>query len=69
MVILEHAATRAEYKRRWKAIARARKHGLDIDLIERLYALLCEKGYDRATILECLYYCAETGIFGRTQKR
>lgn len=69
MVILEHAATRAEYKRRWKAIARARKHGLDIDLIESFYVWMHKKGYDQATILECLCYCAGTGIFGRTQKR
>lgn len=64
MTILQHAATRAEYKRRWKAIARARKHGLDIDLIERFYLRMYQKGYNQATIRECLYYCAEQGIFG-----
>lgn len=64
MELIKDSATRAEYKRRWKAVARAKRHGLDTELINRFYVLMCRKGYNMDTIKECMCYCAQNGVFG-----
>jgi hypothetical protein len=62
--ILSESETRAEYKRRWKAMARAKKHGLDTDLIDALYGVLIKRGYERDIAISALYCAARDGLFG-----
>ena len=62
--ILHDSGTRAEYKRRWKAIERAKKYGLDTDLIDAFYAAMIKRGYERKTATAALYCAARDGLFG-----
>lgn len=62
--ILSDSGTRAEYKRRWKAMERAKKHGLDTDLIDALYGALIKRGYERDIAISALYCAARDGLFG-----
>lgn len=62
--ILSDSGTRAEYKRRWKAMARAKKHGLDTDLIDAFYGALIKRGYERDIAISALYCAARDGLFG-----
>lgn len=62
--ILSESGTRAEYKRRWKAIARAKNHGLDTDLIDAFYGALIKRGYERDIAISALYCAARDGLFG-----
>lgn len=64
MELVKNSANRAEYKRRWKAVARAKQHGMDTELMNSVYVLLCRKGYNMDTIKECMYYFAKIGLFG-----
>lgn len=62
--ILSESETRAEYKRRWKAMARAKNHGLDTDLIDAFYGALIKRGYEREIATAALYCAARDGLFG-----
>ena len=62
--ILHDSGTRAEYKRRWKAMARAKNHGLDTNLIDAFYGALIKRGYQRETATAALYCAARDGLFG-----
>ena len=62
--ILHDSGTRAEYKRRWKAIERAKKYGLDTDLIDAFYGALIKRGYEREIAIAALYCAARDGLFG-----
>lgn len=64
MQILKETATRREYKTKWQALTRAKQAGLNIGLIDRFYATLLSKGYNRPTAIECLLYAAKNGAFG-----
>ena len=69
MYILSESETRAEYKRRWKAVARAKNHGLNTDLIDRFYELLRAKGYSREIALAAMIVAAQDGIFNFVNAR
>ena len=62
--ILSESNNRTEYKRRWKAMERAKKNGLDTALIDLLYAILIRKGYSHEIATESLYMAARDGVFG-----
>ena len=62
--ILSDSGTRAEYKRRWKAMERAKKYGLDTDLIDAFYAAMIKRGYEREIATAVLYCAARDGLFG-----
>lgn len=62
--ILRETQTRQEYKRRYKALARAEKHGLDIDLIDGLYKAIICHGHTTETARDVLALLAEAGAFG-----
>ena len=64
MQILKETATRREYKTKWQALTRAKQAGLNIDLIDRFYAKMLNKGYNRPTAIECVLYAAKQGAFG-----
>lgn len=64
MQILKETITRREYKTKWQALTRAKQAGLNIDLIDRFYATMLNKGYDRPTAIECILYAAKNGVFG-----
>lgn len=64
--ILSESGTRAEYKRRWKAMERAKKHGLDTDLIDAFYAAMIKRGYEHDIAISALYCAARDGLFGFT---
>ena len=64
MQILKETATRREYKTKWQALTRAKQAGLNIELVDRFYAALLSKGYDRPTAIECLLCAAKNGAFG-----
>lgn len=66
--ILSDSGTRAEYKRRWQALARAKTKGLNIDLLCRFYAAMIKKGYERTFVIETVYYAAQNGVFGYIKK-
>ena len=61
--ILHDSGTRAEYKRRWKAMERAKKNGLDTDLIDAFYGALIKRGYERDIAISALYCAARDGLF------
>ena len=63
MYILKESPTRQEYKRRWKAVARAKNHGLNTDLIDRVYKLLRERGYTHETAIAAMILAARDGVF------
>ena len=46
MQILKETITRREYKTKWQALTRAKQAGLNIDLIDRFYATMLNKGYE-----------------------
>lgn len=62
--ILSETQTRQEYKRRYKALARAEKHGLDIDLIDGLYKAIICHGHTTETAKDIVYMLARNGAFG-----
>ena len=62
--ILYNSGTRAEYKRRWKAMERAKQKGLDTDLIDAFYGTLIKRGYEREIAIAALYCAARDGLFG-----
>lgn len=66
--ILHDATTRAEYKRRWKAIDRAKQKGLNTDLIDAFYSAMIKQGYQRETTTAALYCAARDGLFGFVNK-
>lgn len=62
--ILSDSGTRAEYKRRWKAMERAKQKGLDTDLIDAFYAAMIKRGYTQEITQAALYVAARDGLFG-----
>ena len=62
--ILSESNNRTEYKRRWQAITRAKKRGLNTDLIDLVYTKLIQKGYSHKTAIESLILAARDGLFG-----
>lgn len=62
--ILRESATRAEYKRRWKALARARAKGLDVELLSTFYGAMIAKGFTAEATKEALFLAARNGAFG-----
>ena len=62
--ILSESNNRTEYKRRWKAMERAKKNGLDTDLIDVFYAAMIKRGYKHETVTAALYCAARDGLFG-----
>lgn len=62
--ILSDSGTRAEYKRRWKAMERAKQKGLNTDLIDAFYGALIKKGYTQEITQAALYVAARDGLFG-----
>ena len=62
--ILHDSGTRNEYKRRWKAMERAKQKGLDTDLIDAFYAAMIKRGYEREIATAALYCAARDGLFG-----
>ena len=62
--ILSDSGTRAEYKRRWKAMERAKQKGLDTDLIDAFYAAMIKRGYTQEITQAALYCAARDGLFG-----
>lgn len=62
--ILSESNNRTEYKRRWKAMERAKKNGLDTDLIDAFYGALIKRGYEREIAISALYCAARDGLFG-----
>lgn len=61
--ILSESNNRTEYKRRWKAMERAKQKGLDTDLIDAFYAAMIKRGYQRETATAALYCAARDGLF------
>ena len=66
--ILSDSGTRAEYKRRWKAMERAKQKGLDTDLIDAFYAAMIKRGYTQEITQAALYVAARDGLFGFVNK-
>lgn len=64
MQILKETATRREYKTKWQALTRAKQAGLNIELVDRFYAKMLNKGYDREITIKCVLYAAKQGAFG-----
>lgn len=64
MELIKDSATRAEYKRRWKAVARAKQKGLDTDLINAFYGAMIKQGYEREIVIAAVYCAARDGLFG-----
>lgn len=64
MYILKEATNRAEYKRRWQIINRARDKGVNFDLVDAFYKKMTEKGYNQETTLAAVFYAAKCGVFG-----
>ena len=62
--ILKNTNSRKEYKRRWKALERAKRHGVNVELAGRFYALMLRKGYEIDTVSAAMYYAAQNGVFG-----
>lgn len=62
--ILSESNNRAEYKRRWKAMERAKQKGLDTDSIDAFYTAMIKRGYERETATAALYCAARDGLFG-----
>lgn len=62
--ILSESNNRTEYKRRWKAMERAKKNGLDTDLIDAFYRALIKQDYERDIAISVLYCAARDGLFG-----
>ena len=62
--ILSESNNRIEYKRRWKAMERAKQKGLDTDLIDAFYAAMIKRGYQYETVTAALYCAARDGLFG-----
>ena len=62
--ILSESNNRIEYKRRWKAMERAKKNGLDTDLIDAFYAAMIKRGYQREIATAAVYCAARDGLFG-----
>jgi hypothetical protein len=67
-VILGVAATRAEYLRRYKAMERAKRHGLDTDLIDKFYSAMAKKGYGHEITMAAVFMAARDGAFGFVNK-
>lgn len=64
MYILNEATNRAEYKRRWQIINRARNKGVNFALVDAFYKKMIDKGYNRKITLEAVFYAAKCGVFG-----
>lgn len=64
MFIVNAAQTRAEYKRRWQLLARAKQKGLNIDLLDEFYQKMLERGYSQETTRAAMLYAAKNGVFG-----
>lgn len=62
--ILSESNNRTEYKRRWKAMERAKKNGLDTDFIDAFYGAMIKRGYQREIAISALYCAARDGLFG-----
>lgn len=62
--ILSESNNRTEYKRRWKAMERAKQKGLDTDLIDAFYGAMIKRGYQRDIAISALYCAARDGLFG-----
>lgn len=62
--ILSESNNRTEYKRRWKAMERAKKNGLDTDLIDAFYGAMIKRGYQREIAIAAVYCAARDGLFG-----
>ena len=62
--ILSESNNRTEYKRHWKAIERAKKNGLNTDLIDAFYGVMIKRGYQRETATAAVYCAARDGLFG-----
>ena len=64
MEILKEIKTRRQYKTRWQAIARAKAKGLNVALLDRLYAEIKKRGYSHEFALDGVLYAARCGAFG-----
>ena len=62
--ILSESNNRTEYKRRWKAMERAKQKGLNTDLIDAFYAAMIKRGYEREIATAAVYCAARDGLFG-----
>lgn len=64
MYILQETKTRREYKTKWQAIDRAKRAGLNMDLVDRFYAEMLRRGFGRELALAGLFDLARQGAFG-----
>lgn len=64
MYILNETTSRAEYKRRWQIINRAKNTGLNFELVDAFYKKMVDKGYNKKTTLDAVFYAAKCGVFG-----
>ena len=64
MYILKETATRREYKTKWQAIQRASAAGLNMALVDKLYAEMLRRGYSREFARAGVLYAAKNGAFG-----
>lgn len=64
MEMLKETQTRKQYKTRWQAIARAKAKGLNVALLDRLYAEIKKRGYSHEFALDGVLYAARCGAFG-----
>ena len=64
MYLLNETTSRAEYKRRWQIMNRARNKGINFALVDAFYKKMTDKGFDQKTTLEAVFYAAKCGVFG-----
>lgn len=69
MQILIETTTRREYKTKWQAINRAQAAGLNMKLVDRFYAEMLRRGYERDIALAGLFIAAREGAFGIINKQ
>ena len=64
MYILQETKSRREYKTKWQAIDRAKRAGLNMELVDRFYAEMLRRGFGRELALAGLFDLARQGVFG-----
>ena len=62
--ILSESNNRTEYKQRWKAMERAKKNGLNTDLIDAFYGAMIKRGYQHEIATAAVYCAVRDGLFG-----
>lgn len=67
--LLQETTTRADYKKRWQTLNRAKKAGFNVDLLDKFYKKMLQKGYSRQETRDCLFYAVNCGVFGVINNR